>query len=258
MPSHSPNIPSETTAPIRVSGWAWQIRFPAVCPNCLQAAHTPLTVAKTFLRFTNVDGTSSSGSGMNRRIPRYPYAASFRIPFCQACASVHAAETQHLTFSSYFKFALLLLTYAGPGLIALACAKLFGQGSLSFLLRGEWLGLAVISGVMLFAFSMGVWLIRAGWNASRHCLVLPRTSVTTAVDFTDDLSTGFEPVWREFVFRNARYAHLFAEANRHRIWQTDGPQARRAAGLDKLLRLVLLGMVLLVAGGCLWAWLRFR
>ncbi|MBL8219937.1 MAG: hypothetical protein JNL62_11950 [Bryobacterales bacterium] len=88
------------------------------------------------------------------------------------------------------------------------------------------------------------------WLGSRHLAVRAPTSVTSAVQFTDDLSQTFEPSWRRFTLRNADYAARFRDGNRERLWTRSRPEAQRALVLryyGKYVLFVVLGIVALLA-----------
>ena len=64
-----------------------------------------------------------------------------------------------------------------------------------------WQRIVVPAAALLVAglvFAFGLW-------ETRYMTWAPPTSITSAVDFSDDLSSSFEPSWRQFRFRRADY-----------------------------------------------------
>jgi hypothetical protein len=87
-----------------------------------------------------------------------------------------------------------------------------------------WPRIVVPAAALLVAglvFALGLW-------ETRYMTWAPPTSITSAIDFSDDLSRGFEPSWRQFRFRRADYARAFRDVNRDRLWLAGSEEAQRS------------------------------
>jgi hypothetical protein len=218
--------------------------FPNRCPNCGQGANIPLAIEKAFAR--NMRRRSD-----DRVIVR------FKIPFCHACALAHQHESptrKRLLWRRLFRrggsgFYMLL---AGVATAYASWFDPFGKAA-SF---PVWQRILIPAGLLLLAatfFAIALW-------QTRHMTILPPSSITSAVDFTDKLSTNFDPAWRQFLFRREDYARTFREVNRDRLWDTEGVEAERSEQKGRLYRrgeriVVRTGIAAFVLW-VLWRWLR--
>lgn len=183
--------------------------FPAVCANCVGAAHARLTVARAF------------GQGDAARV------ASYRPLFCDRCIAVHRAELKPdptIFFRRLVSRWQLWIPVLGSGW---ACSVAL-PGLFDALLRRDGPGILMSGALVGFFALIALGCFAAIWMGSRHLAVRKPTSVTAAVQFTDDLSQTFEPNWRRFTFRNAEYAERFREKNEERLWSRSRPEAQRA------------------------------
>jgi len=205
--------------------------FPAVCANCCGAARGRVTVAKAF------------GHGDGWKV------VAFRPFFCDACVAVHRAETKPdptVLFRRLVYRWQLWIPALGSGW---ACSKVL-PGLFDDLLRRDGQGILMSGALAGFFGFIALGCVAAIWMGSRHLAVRVPTSVTSAVEFSDDLSQTFEPSWRRFTMRNADYAGRFREGNRERLWNRSRPDAQRAMVLryyGKYLLFAVLGIVAVLA-----------
>jgi hypothetical protein len=215
---------------VAVTGWNWQIAFPPICPKCGQAASTQLKVEKVF---EDADDSSKS-----------PHVESFRVPFCAKCAREHYAEMSAVPTSAYWKRFFTALPFLLPGGIAFVLGLNFSRGGLRDFLQGDFIGLILLGGVGLFCLGMSAWFLFTAWSNTRHLTARPPTSITEAVDFTENRASLFDPVWREFTFFYPTYASRFAEVNAQRLWSPDHPRARLGSTLRWIV-IIAVGLFLL-------------
>lgn len=183
--------------------------FPPLCANCGAAAHARLTVARAF------------GHGDGSRV------VSYRPFFCDGCIAVHRGELKPdatILFRRLVSRWQLWIPVLGSGW---ACSVAL-PGLFDSLLRRDGAGVLMSGALVVFFALIALGCMAAIWMGSRHLAVRKPTSVTSAVQFTDDLSQTFEPSWRRFTFRNAEYAERFREKNEERLWSRSRPEAQRA------------------------------
>jgi hypothetical protein len=112
-----------------------------------------------------------------------------------------------------------------------------------FLLMG---GLALV----FLLVSAGCWL--AARSASRRLRVPAQSSITTAFDFSDDLSELFDGSWRVYAIRNEAFAAAFESANVSLARDPDAPAVRVPRSRRRALQFVVAAIAIAVA---LWGWL---
>lgn len=148
---------------------------------------------------------------------------SFDVPFCDRCIATHQATQvrpdPHLLWKR-----LIGGGRAGEALGAVfvgVVALLFLKEAL-FNLRVAPLIMAALPGAVAF------FLLRGNWRRNEYMSVIPATEVSSAVEFTPDLSLEHEPAWRAFRFRDAGYVSRFRLENATLLWDPHGETARSA------------------------------
>jgi hypothetical protein len=189
------------------------VRFPPFCPNCDAPASAPLRIERAFRLY--VPQPEDAPNQTRLSIDR------FDIPFCGACLDRH--RSTHTSPPPWTPLVRLLSEGEGLG-----GAVVIGIG-VWFVLTG--LGRMSLVPILMGCFPLlvGLWLLRGTWKRSRHMSVPKPTEVDAAVDFSPVLSLPFEPPWRAFQFRSARYAARFREANTAELWTPTGAEAQAAS-----------------------------
>lgn len=220
----------KTEQKIVTSGRDRQISFPNYCANCNLPASGRLRVQKVFQRIGMVRGGGDDGT--------YKVVASFNVPFCSACIDRHKQEEVPLTWRNW------LLAFLMGGMLIVPAVYIFflslnlWRDFLKAVIRDDLILAVIIGGLGVLSLVPVSMLFVVGRQLSRPYLVIPPTSITSAVDFSDRLPG------RTFIFRHADYADRFREANRRHLWAPR--QSRSGFPWRWIFRLFLLGMVVLV------------
>lgn len=209
-----------------------QIVFPRYCVSCNAPANGRVPVQKIFKRVGMISGGGHDGT--------YKVVASFNVPFCHACIDRHKQEAVPLTWRNW------LMAFFMGGMLIVPAVYIFllslnlWRDFLLAVARSD-LMTAVIYGPLcvlsLVPISM---LFVVGRQLSRPYLVIPPTSITSAIDFSDRDRT------RTFRFRHEGYAERFRQANREHLGAPK--QSHRIIPWRWIFRLLLLGMVTAVIG----------
>ena len=80
---------------------------------------------------------------------------------------------------------------------------------------------------------------RAAYAATARYAVIPRTSVTSAFEFSDNQADMFEPEHRLYFSRNEHFAQGLEVLNQDRIWHPGGRAAQAAVQKRNVLYVVL-------------------
>ncbi len=220
---------TEQVTLVRVRGRLRDITLPPRCPACGAAAGVPLRVERVFARERRRRGVVADAA---RGVTTF-HVATINVPFCTACAARHMAE-RAATEPLPSPLRTTVAMYGVVALIALAAALVFGVFIWNEL-PGGWrptltFAASIAAGCAVFAG----WFVVQAVNAWRASMTLPPTSITAAFDFGDRQARRFEPEWREYRLRHAGYARAFIQANAARLWDDNGPHARRAARLRRI------------------------
>lgn len=189
---------------VNIRGKPGKVEFPKICVRCCSPAAQSILIERAF-------GNDESGFHVVRLNPF----------FCPACIAEHLREARPVPFGRRIFAALktnMTLAMAGP--------LLFGVYLVFDGLRKTSL-IPIVIGLVFCLIGLGCFL--AAMNRTAYLAVTPPTSVTATIQFTDDMSSAFEPAWRQFVFRNPDYGAAFTDFNRARIWDKHGTEALRAA-----------------------------
>jgi hypothetical protein len=183
---------------------------PAICLKCCRARAERLRVERVFQYRISSD------------TEEYDYVArveAVRVWVCSECAEIHSSELPavSLLFRLLRLFrAAVAVPMTALGLGAVFCAAAAFRSDAVF-----WgvLGVGALSGIP------ALYRIR---RAVHPWAIEPPTSVTSALDFTQDQSQAFEPSWRRYTFENDTYGRAFVKGNADRIWDPNSPRAEVA------------------------------
>lgn len=249
---------------VEVVGPLRHARFPALCVRCAAPADRALPVRKLFWH----DGGENGGS--------YHYVATVAAPACAGCIGAHERELRPipaevkrrllrgwlvaaLPFAVPLAVCTWLLAVLGPNLLEAlaerdpASAAVWGAACgffallwlmfLRLVMQGGW-PMILAPGGSAPAYAQA----ERGPLGSRFVVPAEPTSLTRALDFTDDVSRLFEGERHRFSFRNREVAAGFAELNAHREWDPASPRAQLAARarLGLVVAAVALGLYLLL------------
>jgi hypothetical protein len=163
--------------------------------------------------------------------PQYesdPRVTTFYPLFCASCATTHRREVKRPGLDVFFR----RLWEGGGTSFAAVANSAFGLFLTLKLLPLDFTsgaaGLIPLA-VLVFFWGLSALCFWVVMEQTRYMTCAPPTSITSAVDFTDDHSDMFEPSWRRFTFQNPGYAQLFIETNAERVWRKRGEKAQKAA-----------------------------
>jgi hypothetical protein len=213
---------------VLIVGPIGSLDYPAICPNCGEAADRPLTITKVF-QYNEESRNGGNSSGWQYR------TTSAQPLFCQECAAQRRREEPPVTTADLWRSLLSEAMWPALGLGALGLFLL--QATLGKVLRhpaGNW-PLTAIAGLFLVG---GFLSARAAWRNGAYRRVPAATYVSRAFDFGDnDDDSSFCTTARTFVIRNSRSAEAFAALNVERSADRVMPDVRRR---ERRLRLILI------------------
>lgn len=216
------------------------LRWPDRCANCGAPAVERLPVAKAF--YPQLRWTSRNPSTRGYRVVR---AA---IPVCEPCAARHRGSLQPQTwFSRYRSFILNPVHIATLGLAALFWVAAPAVRDLSSRPDSARIAIAIAAAFLLAI----AWTLGLAWWTTRPDR-FPRTSeITSACDFSQDVSSLFERERHIYRIRDGAFADDLSRLNSARVW-TDADQKgtrwRALAGLAALIAALLVARWLLGSG----------
>ena len=211
------------------------IGWPRVCAHCGQAATEQITVKKAF----RPRPRRRAGGGAVLRAYRIAEAP---IPFCGQCAAEHRATVRPPSGTRK-----LLTMVLNPLIIpVIGCAwvatMIFRSGlpEMSLADRGGQIGWSLFALVVVGFF----WSVYVTWQSTRASRLDPRTDITRACDFSEDVSYAFEQERRIYAMRNEQFARAFAALNADRAWtEADQARSRKLSFISAILLLVALGAI---------------
>lgn len=131
---------------------------------------------------------------------------------------------------------------AGGAAVSLFFARLASES----LFRRDVRDAAIPAAAGLVFLAIAAAHVVLAWRRRRGEWVSPPTSVTGALELSDDSSQPFEPCHHAFVCRNRAFAEALLAANAERVWDPDGPLARRAGRRRAALVIVVVAAVALL------------
>ena len=224
---------------VNITGGAREILFPNLCARCGAPAARAVRIECAF----------ETGKNENRTWDIVRFAPQF----CDACIAQHVLEAQPVSFTR--RLELMVKTWYALGIAGSAVAICVVLTVAAKRMAEEGMNGALAP--LLFAALIAVllaWCVMEAWWTTRHRAIVPPTSVTSAVDFTRDLSSVFEPSWRRFTFQNEAYAQAFTAANRAILWDSHGTTAQRAASLRFDTRVI---VILIVAATAIFVAIQY-
>lgn len=187
------------------------LTFPPLCPRCGATASTHIACAKVFAR------TYSDS-------PTTYVTTTVLVPFCGDCAREHTAQAP-----TYSWWADLVSSFSTELMGAVAWA--FGAVFFVYLgakqvLRRDLLEAAMMFGIAALIGWSARGMQRIAWRDLQYRRVPPQTDLTSAFDFSDDLSSVFESARFACTVRDARFAEALAQLNADRLWAASSPEVQ--------------------------------
>lgn len=213
------------------------VRLPPVCAACGQPATTTVESATAFERWTD-DGEAP---------PVFSHweVWRLRLPVCVGCRARHETEVRPVPAAT--RLASMLRTWYVIGMAGGAAFSLFfARLASESLFRRDVRDAAIPAAVALVFLAIAAAHVALAWRRRRGEWVSPPTSVTAALQLGDDSSRPFEPRHHAFVCRNRTFAEALLAANADRVWDPDGPIARRAGRRRAALAIALVAVVALL------------
>jgi len=209
------------------------LAWPTLCANCGQATSERIRVSKPFYRQRHWGRSQTQKTPFDFRI------VSADVPFCPPCIARHRQALPRR--SAIGRLRTFLLNPAHVGTIGCAAlltmvvpAALDMTGSSAMATWG-------FAGVLLLGI---LWILGLTWWTTRPDRLEPRTEVTRACDFSDNVALAFERERHIYTMRNQAFADAMAEANRDRVWtESDQSRMRRTSGFVFLAILIVLIIV---------------
>lgn len=215
-----------------IAGGPRPMVFPPLCPNCGSPADRTVKVAKVFC------GSSGDDWQSQRHVQH------MQVPFCASCVASHEAQVWRPNLFDK------LLSLAGENLLAAlgsGAAALFLVTIMPALRGHKRFDLWSLFLLGLFGlFALISWtMARSAWRGSEHKRTPAQTAVSSAFDFSDDVSKPFEPPRVVCTMRDARFAAAFEALNPGAGWDPSGPVAATAERKNR--RLIWVGLAALLA-----------
>lgn len=244
-PPPEPALRSE----VEVVGPLRGVRFPEYCLKCGRETRRTLRIAKLFRRTGRRDG--------RRQV--YYVLGEVDAPFCEECIRIHERERQPIAPEVRRRLLLTWLLHSLPFVFPLGASLFFlkilipearealaGEPQRAeILFTAGLIGFFVLTSLsfLFLIFRRGRTLrivpndsssyveIESGPLGSRLTVPTSPTSVSGALDFSDNRSQVFDAERHLYAFRNDGVAAEFAQLNADRTWNPASPRARIAAGL---------------------------
>ncbi len=193
---------------MELMGSPGKLAFPAVCARCGAPAGSRMRVEKVFSR--------SAGDH-----PTYVVLRA-DVPFCLSCTNKHRSEATGQPFGervgSLFRSVLLVpalgLAVFAVVLLRRAMDRLGSDGTAALVLTAFCVGSGLLA----------MMLLRGALRRTHRYRVAGPSSVTSAFDFTDDLSEMFERERHTYLLANRVFGDAFVAVNAARVW--DGHHGR--------------------------------
>ena len=164
------------------------------------------------------------------------------IPFCGRCAAEHRATARPPSATKQLMTMLLnplIIPVIGCAWVA-ALIYRSGLPEMSLADPGGRIGWSLFA-LMVVGFC---WSVYVTWQSTRASRLEPRTEITRACDFSEDVSYFFEKERRIYAMRNEQFAQAFATLNAGRGWtEADQKRSNTLSFRYAVLMLVTLGVV---------------
>jgi len=200
------------TSTVELAGAPRKLAFPQACASCGTPAGRRLRIEKVFQR--------------ERRDQPDRYAVvGVDVPFCTTCIERHRSEVRHLApvqgLLSLLRSVLLI-----PAGVFLVVALVLILPLFHKVADGNWHDVWIFLALVAGFGVLGLACARAALHQSHRYRVTEPTSVTSAFDFSDNLSGRFERERHSYRLLNARFADAFVAVNASRVWHNQGRSAR--------------------------------
>jgi hypothetical protein len=191
----------ESSGPHRfeLTGDPMKLQMPAVCAHCGHPGSHRILIQRAF----------AIRSNNNYRTHRI---VSMSPAFCDSCLATHHREAQVLppltrllnVFRSFLIIPLLASTFF---------LVLFGKWTLESLVKGDLAPIAFLGIAALFFGGVAALSLFTMIEQTQRYNIVPPTSVTRSVDFSNDISATFEPRRHRITAQNATFAQALFAAN---------------------------------------------
>lgn len=190
-----------------------KLAFPAVCAKCGAPAGRRVRVEKVFSR--SMRGDQPAGY----------VVLGTEVPFCTSCVTKHRSEATAAPYGqrvvSMFRSMLLV-----PALVFAGVAVWLLPRALDRLTGGTERSILVLAGLVAGFGVLGLLCARAAVRRTRRYRVSGPSTVTSAFDFTDDLSEMFERERHTYQLANRVFGDAFVAVNASLVWDGDHGRAR--------------------------------
>ena len=163
------------------------------------------------------------------------------IPFCGRCAAEHRATARPPSATKQLMTMLLnplIIPVIGCAWVA-ALIYRTGLPEMSLADPGGRIGWSLFA-LMVVGFC---WSVYVTWQSTRASRLEPRTEITRACDFSEDVSYFFEKERRIYAMRNEQFARALAALNATRAWtEADQARSRKLSFVSAILILAVLGV----------------
>lgn len=233
---------------VEVLGDLDQIHFPGYCLKCGRETSRTLRISKLFRRTARRNGS--------RHI--YFVPGHVDAPFCEECIRTHERERKPIGEDIRRQLLWRWIFHSLPFVLPLGASLWFvsilyreakemlsgDPQRVEILVVAGLVGFFVLTALsfLFLIFRLGRKLtiqpddscyvqIEAGPLGSRLTVPTSPTSVSGAIDFSDDRSELFDAERHLFTFRNDGVAAEFAQLNANNTWNPASPRAKLASGL---------------------------
>jgi hypothetical protein len=189
-----------------------KLAFPQACASCGTPAGRRIRVEKVFRREHGEQPATFAVVGVD-------------VPFCTTCTARHRSEVKHLPAGQRMLTLLrsvLLVPAAGFSIVALTLVAPLANR----VADGNWHDALSFLGLVAGFGALGLACAWTAMRQSHRYRVTEPTSVTSAFDFSDDLSETFERERHSYQLRSPRFAEAFVAVNASRVWDSRGRSAR--------------------------------
>ncbi len=233
---------------VEVLGPLHQVHFPGYCLKCGRETGRTLRLSKLFKRVTTQNGSSH----------RSFVTGQVDAPFCEECIRTHERERkpigEDVRRKLLWRWFFQSLPYIFPlGVSLWFLGILYPKAKEALTSETRMVEILVAAGLLGFFALMAISFLFMIRNGGRDLMIEPDescyvqieagplgsrltvptspTSVSGAIDFTDDRSELFDTERHLFTFRNDGVAAEFAQLNADNTWNPASPRAKLASRL---------------------------
>jgi hypothetical protein len=196
--------PDSSPVSFELTGDPSKLAMPALCAHCVKSATDRLPIERSFRYKSNRGGTFYSVQGM-------------MVPFCRTCIERHDLEARTLTRNERVHFAFK--TISAWFAIAFALCTFY---ALQFLLESyaarDYVMMGVFTLITMASASSSFSFVVGARRNIRRLSIIPPTTITRSVDFTDNIAGAFEPRRHRYTLRNPTFAQALFAANQDKLY----------------------------------------